>query len=462
MQFGTMLILVRLLTPEDYGQVALAQSIIGLISVFSFQTFVSHALQVRNPDTIDWQSHFTAGFVINTLLFLVTLVVAWLLSLTDQYARVAYPLVGMGFVLLVEILATLRYRMLESRHEWKQFRLLTIYGALLGSVGGILVAIAGGGYWALVVQVPLFMLPAAVDLLHKGKWRARWHFSWATYRAAFHFGSQRMGSSLATRGRQTVEQSVLAATYAYTDLGVFTRTIGLGTLLIGRIGGIFAQMLYPVITRVEPSSQRFREIARKVFGTVLLVTVPMACFLAWEAEAVVDLLYGDQWHAVAGLLPLGVASVAVSGLSGVVNSLLLANEQVRYCFLLDLASAVSGVVLVFWLLPLGVELYLFGLVIHGLVFLGATLVLLARTKGITIGAVFPLGLKVTGGGLVAIGLIAWLPSTGLFEVVDLLGRLLVFVMGTFVVFRLLVPEMMREMLLVLPGGEVLAKLVRVR
>jgi O-antigen/teichoic acid export membrane protein len=47
-QFAGMLVLVRLLSAEDYGTAALAQSITGLLSVVSFGTFLTHALQLRN------------------------------------------------------------------------------------------------------------------------------------------------------------------------------------------------------------------------------------------------------------------------------------------------------------------------------------------------------------------------------------------------------------------------------
>lgn len=452
MQFGTMLILVRLLTPEDYGRVALAQSIIGVISVFGFGTFITHALQVRDPASIDWQSHFTAGFFLNVILFLVTLLIAWGLYRTDQYAGVALPLAGMAVLLLVEIFGSMRHRMLESRHEWKRFRLLTIYGSLLGNLAGILVALAGGGYWALVIQVPLFGLPAAIDLVVKARWFPRWQFSWNDYREAFHFGTRRMGSGLSARGRQAVEQSVLAGTYVFADLGVFTRTIGLGTLIVGRLGSIIMMMLYPVITRIEAGSPRFRDIACKVFGTVTFVTVPLAIFLAGDAEGVVDLLYGDQWYTVASLLPLAVASVAISGLTQVANSLLLANEQIRYCFWLDLLSALSAVALAFWLIPIGLTAYLSGLVVHGAVFLTATLALLARTWGIRSGAVVGYLAKALLVGLMASVLVGWLPTPGVSSATDLLWRAMVFLGFALVAFRMLAPSLLSEILRALPGG----------
>src|SRR5262249_19618691 len=107
-QFGVMLVLVRLLSPSDYGSYALAQSIIGFLSVFSFGTLVLHALQLRDPAEIDWQAHFTAAVVINTILCAVTIVAAWILSLNQHYKDAAVPLAALSLVFLVEIPGSLR------------------------------------------------------------------------------------------------------------------------------------------------------------------------------------------------------------------------------------------------------------------------------------------------------------------------------------------------------------------
>src|SRR5262249_27964194 len=93
-QFAMMLVLVRILSADDYCRAGLAQAVLGMISVVSFAATAPHALQLRDPATIDWQAHFTAGTVINLSLFVLTIFVAGLLSLTKSYAGAAAPLAG--------------------------------------------------------------------------------------------------------------------------------------------------------------------------------------------------------------------------------------------------------------------------------------------------------------------------------------------------------------------------------
>ena len=61
LQFGTMLVLVRLLAPKAYGEFSLISSVMVFFTVFSFRSFLEHTLQLRPGEFVDYQSHFTAG-----------------------------------------------------------------------------------------------------------------------------------------------------------------------------------------------------------------------------------------------------------------------------------------------------------------------------------------------------------------------------------------------------------------
>src|SRR5262245_55593170 len=100
-QFAMMLVLVRMLSADDYGRAGLAQAVLGMVSVVSFKALVPHALQQRDPAVINWQAHFTAGAVINVFLFVLTILLACLLSLTQSYAGASAPLVALSLVLLI-------------------------------------------------------------------------------------------------------------------------------------------------------------------------------------------------------------------------------------------------------------------------------------------------------------------------------------------------------------------------
>ncbi len=192
--FITMVVLVRYLSPSDYGSFAFAQSIIGLGAIGSAVVLMSHSLQVRNPKEIDWQSHFTVSVLVNSILFLLTLLLAWVLSFSDKYSDSAIPLAGLGLVFLIDIPGTMRHHMLQVEHNWIRFRAVLILGTLLSSTCAIIIAIMGGGVWALVAAPIILTMPAAIDLFAKNKWRPDFTVDWVAYKKIWTFAFHRMGS----------------------------------------------------------------------------------------------------------------------------------------------------------------------------------------------------------------------------------------------------------------------------
>lgn len=459
-QFATMLILVRVLHPEEYGRMALAQSIIGIISIFSISTFISHALQQRDPSQVDWQAHFTAAVILNGSLFTVTLMIAWALSGTNIYKEAALPLAGLGFVFLIEIGATLRHKMLEVHHDWMRFRLLTVIGTVLGAAAGICVAFAGGGIWALVVQVLLFGMPAALDLFWQARWRPDWSWSWQRYRATVRFGVMRIGSASVGRARLTCEHALLTRAYDFASLGLFTRSIGLATLLVGRVGGVAVGVLYPVITRAEPRSPEFRRYAALIMRAVTWFSVGGSILLVLSADGIVLLIYGDGWAQVVQFIPLAAVSVGFSGISGVAGMLLLANDDSTAVLFSDGLLSLSAMALAFFLIPISIETYLVGLALHGVVATIGTVGLLLTMRGIAAadvaGAFMPAALA-GGAAAGAVVLIrsglepAELPTLRLARELPLFG------MTYLLVLRLVFPRQLLELLMVAPAKKVLIR-----
>jgi O-antigen/teichoic acid export membrane protein len=461
-QFVTMLVLVRLLGPAEYGSMAMAQAIFSLVGFVSFKVLLLHALQQRDPSTIDWQAHFTAGAALNSVLFAITLGLAALLRLSSGYASVAIPLAVLSVAFLLEICSGVRLAMLETMHDWGRHRTLLMAGALLGAASGIVVALIGGGVLALAIQPLLFVLPAAIDLFVAG-WMPEWSWSWAGYRETIRFGLNRAAPSGLFYGRKAIEQTLLSQAYSMAGLGVFTRSIGLAMLGVGRIGEIVSLTLYPVVTRSERGSAQFQKHAGLILLAVAWLTIPGAALLAISAPDVVLLLYGRGWSDVIPLLPAAAIAMGLVGVGFAAYNLLLANDQPTACLRLDVVSSIVAVALALCFVRSGAVIYLTFLALHGSLMLVLTLSSLRASDGITargIADAFVPPIVAAG-----IGMCAAIPSYGLFSPHDLnLARLcatsIVFSVVYIAALRVAFPMQLTVVLEVAPAGRYLRRIVR--
>ena len=113
LQFAVMLVLVRLLDARAYGQFSLVTSIIGFISIFSFNNFIAYTLQVQTEEETHYQEHFTAGAVLQIGMFLLTNFIAVCVRWIPAYSSIAPLLHVMSVTFLFEWPCELRRKMIE-------------------------------------------------------------------------------------------------------------------------------------------------------------------------------------------------------------------------------------------------------------------------------------------------------------------------------------------------------------
>lgn len=359
-QFAAMLLLVRLLSPEQYGAAALAQTILGIATLIGAGSFVTHALQIRDPNTIDWQSHFTAATVWNAVISLALIALSEFVVTPIWGADVGLSLAVLALAPILGGAAEVRNTMLRAHHKWIRFRFLSLAGTFLSIGFGIALGLTGFGVIALAVQPVLYVLPAAVDLFWSG-FRPKWSFDRTYYRDSVAFGLNRVAAGSINSLRGFAEQALVTANFSLAFNGVYNRSVGLSQLLAGRFGTIAMMALYPILTRSERGSLRFRDNAGRVLQGISWIAIPAAVFLSIEAQPIVALLYGTGWLDVVYLLPPASAMITTGILTTTVSQLLLANESRQTALTVEMSFGFAGMCLAFWLVPKGLALYLWAL-----------------------------------------------------------------------------------------------------
>jgi O-antigen/teichoic acid export membrane protein len=371
LQFGTMLVLVRLLKPESYGELAVVTSVMGFLSIFSHNNFIAHILQVKDEAGARYQEHFTAGSVIQVSIFLITNLVALALYWVPTYAPIAPFLHVMSITFLLEWPCELRRKMIEREFDWKRLRLLQAIGLIAGALLALAMAWAGAGTYTLLVPGMLVTLPFIYDLFVSENWRPTWTWSWDRYRPAWRFGLTRIGSGLVGSGRQLLESGVLTVVIGFAMLGVFGRAIGLAQMFCQKFASQLMYAIYPILTRIDGRDGDPTRVGGLVLRIVAWTAMPIAVVFAELAEPVVRVVYGKNWADVTPLLPWAMTWGVLSALSTATYMLLLAKNQTRLCLYADIGTLIGTVIALVVVLPTGLIAYLgalsgFQLVVVGL------------------------------------------------------------------------------------------------
>lgn len=370
LQFGTMLVLVRLLAPKAYGEFSLISSVMVFFTVFSFRSFLEHTLQLRPGETVDYQSHFTAGCAMQFGMFALVNVTAGVLRHFPKYTEIAPILHVTSIFFVLDWTSELRVKMLERELNWKRLRTLQAAGIVGNSTLAIVLAKLGLGVYALVLPGMMATLPFIWDLFFRFGWRPDWTWNSANYRAAWSYGWTRIMAGMLTTARPVIEGAVIVQFTGFSQLGFMSRAVGLSVLCCQKMPSVLTMTLYPVLTRMARKSEAFERANSLVLRLVAWMAIPCAILFSLVAHPLVRLVYGSKWDAAIPLLPYALAGGTAGALYQTTTMLMLADIQHRGCAVAEFLTLGSLVVCLFVVLPHGIAPYLGAVaVVQGIVLL---------------------------------------------------------------------------------------------
>ena len=362
-QFGLMLLLVRLVPIEAYGQFGLVNTMVGFMMVFSSREFIAHTLLIRDDSEVNYQEQFVAGCLIQGTLFVAANIVAAGMRWFPTYAPVAPLLHLMSLAFLLDLPSELRTRMLERQLDWRRLRTIEGIGILASAVVALALGLAGAGVYALLI--PSFLLPSMflIDLFLIARWRPTFVWHPDRYRASRNFGLRRVLSVSFVSASSLLESGVLARVVGYTVLGVFGRAFSMASLFCIRVSSLLLAALYPVLARIAPRSDSYQRVSALVLRTVVWAVVPVATVVSLLSDHVVATLYGSRWLAVIPLVPWAMAVGACLAAVQASYFLLLANQEARRCLHADIWRLAGMALALLIALPFGLVAYLAGLMV---------------------------------------------------------------------------------------------------
>lgn len=346
LQTGVLVILARMLTPEDYGVVGTALIIVGVSSIFS-QLGVGPAivqrkeLEPRHLNAAFWIS-IIFSLLVGGIVFLTAPLLADLLrmpSLTPvlQVLALVFPLTGVSVVSESLLQRELRFNVLARRE--------VISYALGFGVVGVALAWLGWGLWALVTANLVQALIRTIILFHGSTWRPGFSCRRDAMADLFHFSTgltvARLANYVATNGGD----NLVVSRYLGADaVGVYGRAYQLMSQPANLIGNVLEKVLFPAMAKVQDQHEKLAAVYRQ--GVSLLATVMFSgsAMIYLLAPEIVHILLGPKWAGVVFPLQIFSAALLFRTSMKMSNSLIRARGavwQMAWCQIIYAAATVG-------------------------------------------------------------------------------------------------------------------------
>lgn len=321
-------VLARLLTPWDFGLLAMVTTLTRFVDLFTDLGLAMATVQRKAISQEEVSYLFWINLALGALVSLVTLASAPLLAWfygEPSLTLITCALAG-GFVMSatgVQHGALLR----------RQLRLRSLAGArvaaaLLSTCVGIGGALAGMGYWALVASNLSAALFLASILWMLCGWRPSWPAprppSW---RSLLRFGGNITGARLSGFLARNLDNVLIGKVWGNEPLAFYTKAYQLLMLPMQQLLGPLSDVIIPALSRLQGDPAAFQAFYYRALRALALVTMPATVGLAVAADEVILLVLGPQWQRASAIFLFLIPAAFVNTLNGASGWIWIALNQ---------------------------------------------------------------------------------------------------------------------------------------
>jgi PST family polysaccharide transporter len=313
----------RLLTPRDYGLVAMVGAFTAFFSLFkdlglSQATIQREEITHQQVSTLFWLNA-SLGAALMAITMLIAPLVAWFYHEPKLVAITAA--LSAGF--LLSGFGVQHSALLVRQMRWPAVSAAGLPIQIITIGVGILLAWRGWGPWALVCMALIGSCLQTLLVWYLCPWRPGMPARRIGARSMVATGGNVTGFQILSYFARNLDQVLIGRVWGGADLGIYSRSYSLFLLPLSQITSPLSSLAVPALSRLQNEPERFRSFLLKALLLVNFVTMPLTVLLMVCAEPVISLLLGAKWMACVNVF-------RVLGLAGLVQPTVVAVSWIYY------------------------------------------------------------------------------------------------------------------------------------
>lgn len=292
---ASMVVLCRLLSPSDFGVVAMSRAawaFIGELNKVGIGASIIY--QQRNIENFA-----IAAFWMNLLVAVGIVFLAWVASpfmasfFDNTLIQPIILLLSIGF--FINAFGSVHSTLLRKELEFGRLTALEILLEIVTRATAIVMAFWGYGVWSLVLPNVLSAPIKVVILWWLCPWRPSFRLELACWREIFDYGKHVFGSNLLRLWNFQGPVLVIGKLLGTTSLGLYSFAYTIASWPAENIGMMVGNVAFPFFSKIQGDSLRTQSSYLKILLLLSIVGFfSIACIFVLADEAI-PLIFGDKW-----------------------------------------------------------------------------------------------------------------------------------------------------------------------
>lgn len=325
-------ILARLLTPEDFGVVAVATVLIAFFSLFTDMGIGPAIIQKQDLCKKDLDSIFSLTIEGGLLLAIIFFFASY--PIGNFYKENSLVLICklLSVNLLFAAWDIVPNALITKNKRFKFIAKRTLSLQIISGIISVLAAYQGMGLYALVIspiltaigvfimnyrQYPLsFIVKPRIDALKK-------IFSYSSFQFMFNFINY---------FSRNLDKLIIGRYFSMNQLGYYEKSYRLMMLPLQYVTNVITPVMHPILTTLQNDIQSLTDKYNKIIKLIATISFPLGAFLYFAADDIILIVYGERWNSAIPVFQILALSLPLQMILSTTGSIYQAAGKTNWLF----------------------------------------------------------------------------------------------------------------------------------
>lgn len=337
------LLLARLLTPESFGLIALANVFIAFMRIFLDQGFTKALIQRQDLEPEHLDTAFWSQVASATLLTIITFLSAGEVAQFFNQPKLIPVLQYLSLIFIINSLSKVHDAILSREFAFKIIAMRTFWATVIGGIIGTTMAYAGYGVWSLVVLNLTTVFVSLIFLWGAVEWRPKLRFSLKHFQDLYGFGMYVFAFKFLKFFDKRSDNLLIGYFLGEVALGYYAIAYRILEVMTQLLVNTINKVALPTFSRLQTEPKRFRQLFYQTTQFTSLITFPTYLGVVVFAPELTVSLFGEQWIPAIGAMRILAFEGIVSSVSIFHKSVFMSMGKPAWTVRISLLSATVNV-----------------------------------------------------------------------------------------------------------------------
>ena len=315
LQLGSTAILARLLTPADFGLIAMVAVFTNFVGLFKDLGLSTATVQRERITHAQASTLFWINVALSVALAVIGCALAPAIVWFYGEERLFWVTVAMSCTFIFGGLSAQHTALLRRHMRYLATTAIEVSSFAVAALAAVAVAWQTHSYWALATLVGVQAFASCVGSWMMSEWRPGSPTTDADVGAMMRFGGSVSLTQMLNFVLRNADNLLLGWAWGSVTLGLYTRAYQLLMLPLNQAVAPITAVAMPVLSRLQNEPDRFVRFYRSGVRLVASLTMPIAAYMLLNAEVAVRVLLGEGWSDAVPIFQLLAAAGIVESLN---------------------------------------------------------------------------------------------------------------------------------------------------